>query len=137
MGKEEQNIAKRIDILGHPVDNLTMEEVIKKIDEFIASANPHRITVTNANKLYLTDQHPELLDIIHKSDLVIPEQAIVIASKLLNRRLKERVSGIELMGRLLVNAPDKNHRIFFLGARPEIVSRLAEVCYEKYKGIKN
>jgi len=124
MQKDERRMVQRVDILGHPVDNLTMDEVIQKIDEFIASEKSHRITVTNANKLYLTDQHPELLDIIHKSDLVIPEQAIVIASRLLNRRLKERVSGIELMGRLLSNASGKNHRIIFLGARPEVISRL-------------
>jgi N-acetylglucosaminyldiphosphoundecaprenol N-acetyl-beta-D-mannosaminyltransferase len=135
MQKDERRMVQRVDILGHPVDNLTMDEVIQKIDEFIASEKSHRITVTNANKLYLTDQHPELLDIIHKSDLVIPEQAIVIASRLLNRRLKERVSGIELMGRLLANASGKNHRIFFLGARPEVVSRLVEICHEKYEGI--
>ncbi len=128
-------MTQRIDVLGLPVDNLTMNEVIQRIDGFIKSGKPHRITVTNANKLYLTDQHPELLNIVSDSDLVIPEQAIVIASKLLNRPLKERVSGIELMARLLADAPSKGYRIFLLGARPEVVSRLAEICHGKHKGI--
>ena len=126
---------QRIDVLGHTVDNLTMDEVVQKVDGFIESEKPHRITVTNANKLYLTDQYPELLKIVRNSDIVIPEQAMVIASKLLKRPLKERVSGVELMGRLLADAPSKGYRIFFLGARPEVVSRLAEVCHSKYKGI--
>ncbi len=128
-------MTQRIDVLGHPVDNLTMDEVVRKIDEFIRSGKSHRITVTNANKLHLTDQYSELLDVVCRSDLVIPEQAIIIASRLLNRPLRERVSGIELMERLLADAPSRGYRIFLLGARPEVVSRLVEVCYTKHKGI--
>lgn len=136
MQKYERPVIQRIDILGHPVDNLTMDEVIQRVDEFISSGKPHHISVTNANKLYLTDQHPDLLDIIYNSDLVIPEQAIVIASRLLGKPLRERVSGIELMERLLANASCKGHRIFLLGARYEVVSRLVQICHAKYEGIK-
>ena len=128
-------MTQRIDVLGLPVDNLTMDEVVQKIDGFIKSGKPHRITVTNANKLYLMDQHPELLNIVRNSDLIIPEQAIVIASKLLSRPLKERVSGIELTGRLLADAPLKGYKVFLLGARHEVVSGLVKVCQVKYKGI--
>ena len=128
-------MTQRIDVLGLPVDNLTMDEVVQRIDGFIRSGKPHRITVTNANKLYLADQHPELLNIVRDSDLVIPEQAIVIASKLLNRPLKARVSGIELTERLLADAPSKGYKVFFLGSRSEVVSRLVEVCHGECEGI--
>ncbi len=126
---------QRTNILGYPVDSLTMDETVQKVDEFIASGKPHQVTVINANKLYLADKYAELSEILRTSDLIIPEQAIVIAGNLLKRRLKERVSGVELMGRLLEEAPEKGYRIFFMGAKPEVVERLVEVCYEKYKGI--
>jgi N-acetylglucosaminyldiphosphoundecaprenol N-acetyl-beta-D-mannosaminyltransferase len=125
----------RVNILGYPVDNLTMDETVQKIDQFIASGEPHQVTVINANKIYLADRHPKLWGILQTSDLVIPEQAILIAGNLLKRHLRERVSGVELMGRLLEEAPAKGYGIFFLGAKPEVVKRLVELCHEKYRSI--
>jgi N-acetylglucosaminyldiphosphoundecaprenol N-acetyl-beta-D-mannosaminyltransferase len=112
-----------------------MDEAVQKVDEFVASRQPHQVTVINANKIYLADKHSELSQILRTSDLIIPEQAILIAGNLLKRRLKERVSGVELMGRLLAESPMKGYRIFLLGARPEVVERLVKVCHEKYDGI--
>lgn len=132
---EEPDNRQRMNILGYPVDNLTMDEAVQKVDEFIASGKPHQTIVINANKVYLAHKYPELSEILRTSDLVIPEQAILIAGNILKRRLKERVSGVELMGRLLEHAPDKGYRIFLLGAKPEVVQRLVEVCHEKHKGI--
>jgi N-acetylglucosaminyldiphosphoundecaprenol N-acetyl-beta-D-mannosaminyltransferase len=128
-------ITPRVNILGYPVDNLTMDQTVQKIDQFIASGEPHQVTVINANKIYLADRHPTLWGILQTSDLVIPEQAILIAGNLLKRHLRERVSGVELMGRLLEEAPAKGYRIFLLGAKPEVVKRLVEICHEKYRGI--
>jgi len=124
-----------INILGYPVDNLTMDEVVQKVETLIASEEPHQITVINANKIYLADRSPDLFEILQTSDLVIPEQAIIIAGDLLKSRLKERVSGVELMDRLLTESPSKGYRVFLLGAKHEVVERLVRVCHEKYKDI--
>jgi len=124
-----------VDILGYPVSNLTMDETVEKVDEFIASGHSHQITVINANKVFLADKYPQLATILKTSDLVIAEQAIVIAGKILKRPLKERVSGVELMERLLTEAPTKKYRNFFLGASIKIVARLRDVCKEKYPGL--
>lgn len=120
-----------VDILGYSVDNLTMDEAVGEVDGFIRSGEPHQITVINANKIYLADKDPDLLQIIQTSDLVIPEQAIIIASKILRRPLKERVSGIELMRKLLEEAASKCYRIYLLGAKHEVVDKLAKICYNK------
>jgi N-acetylglucosaminyldiphosphoundecaprenol N-acetyl-beta-D-mannosaminyltransferase len=48
--------------------------------------------------------------------------AVVWASRLLGRPLSERVNGTDLMERLVEIAAEDGHSVFFLGARPEVVT---------------
>ena len=120
-------------ILGYAVSNLTMAEATEVIDSFIAGGHPHQITVINANKIYLADKYAELQRIIDSSAMVIPEEAMVIAGRLLKTPLKGRVSGVELMQHLLEISETKKYRVFLLGARPDIVSRLSQLCQTRYR----
>lgn len=127
-----QSPVPQVEILGYPVSNLTMDEAVEQIDTFIASRQPHQITVINANKVYLAERHPELREIMHHSALLIAEEALVIAGRLLGCPLKGRVSGIELMQRLLEIGELKRYRIFLLGAHPDVVQRLSQLCQIQY-----
>jgi N-acetylglucosaminyldiphosphoundecaprenol N-acetyl-beta-D-mannosaminyltransferase len=59
---------------------------------------------------------------VNESDIINADgQAVVWASKILGKPLKERVAGIDLMENLVKMAHEKEYKIFFFGAKEEVV----------------
>jgi N-acetylglucosaminyldiphosphoundecaprenol N-acetyl-beta-D-mannosaminyltransferase len=115
---------KRIDFLGSPVDSVTMQDALQKIDDFVVSGRPHQILIMNANKLWQIRSDKRLRQITRAAELVVPEKAVVMGAALLGTPLKEHVGGIMLAMALLPHAEKQGHSIFFLGARPVIQQAL-------------
>jgi N-acetylglucosaminyldiphosphoundecaprenol N-acetyl-beta-D-mannosaminyltransferase len=121
----------RIEMMGCLIDNLSMKETLQKIETFIQSRHPHQHVAVNADKLRKASKDPELRRIINECALInVDGVPVVWASRLLGKPLKERVAGIDLFEFLVKRAAEKGWRVFFLGAREEIVQAL-KALYEK------
>src|SRR4051812_11056254 len=117
----------RVSICNIPVDALTMQETISRIDEAIATKKSIHHVVVNAAKLVNAQKDKELQESIVNCDIINADgQAIVWAARLLNKPLPERVAGIDLMEELVQLAAEKNYRIFFLGAKEEVVKKVVD-----------
>lgn len=126
---------KRISICDIPVDSLTMQETIGLIDNAIVERRSIHHVVINAAKVVNAQKDAELKESIVSCDIINADgQAIVWASRFLNRGLPERVAGIDIMANLVQLAAEKKYRIFFLGAKEEVVKKVVEVYVEKYGG---
>jgi exopolysaccharide biosynthesis WecB/TagA/CpsF family protein/anti-anti-sigma factor len=141
-------ISDTIVILGIPISNLAMEDIINhifsmidtwKIDgraRLVATVNVDFVVNTLTWKLS-NIRHPELLDILVRSDLVIPDgRPIVRASRLLGTPLKERVTGIALIQRLAQESALRGKSIFFLGGKGDVGQQAAEKLQAQYPPIK-
>jgi len=121
----------RVEIMGCLIDNLSMEETLQKIESFIRSGRPHQHVVVNVDKLVKASRDPDLRRIINECALVnVDGMPVVWASRLLGKPLKERVAGVDLFESLVRRAAEKEWRLFFLGAREEVV-RGVKNLYEK------
>jgi N-acetylglucosaminyldiphosphoundecaprenol N-acetyl-beta-D-mannosaminyltransferase len=117
----------RVQVLGCMVDNLSMSETINRIESFIDSRRPHQHVVVNADKVVRAHHDPEFRAIINQCDLINADGMPVIwASRLLRRPLKERVTGVDLFHELVGSGARKGWRLYFLGAKEEIVSSAIE-----------
>jgi N-acetylglucosaminyldiphosphoundecaprenol N-acetyl-beta-D-mannosaminyltransferase len=126
----------RITLMGCRVDNLTMEETLGKVEGFIQSGLPHQHVVVNVDKLVKASRDPELRQIINECALInVDGMPVVWASRLLGKPLKERVAGVDLFEALMRRAGEKGWRVFLLGAREEVVSKVAETYSGKYPGL--
>jgi len=112
----------RIHILNTNIDNYSMQESLQIINKKI-SLNQHiHHVVVNAGKIVSLQKDTELKESVNNADLINADgQAVVWASKILKKPLKERVSGIDLMQNLIALASKKNYKIFFFGAKEEVV----------------
>lgn len=122
-----------ITMMGCRIDNLSMEETLVRIEEFIRSGQPHQHVVVNVDKLVKASRDPDLRRIVNECALVNADgMPVVWASRLLGKPLKERVAGIDLFEALMRRAGEKGWRVFLLGAREEVVSAVADTYRRRY-----
>lgn len=127
---------ERIEMMGCQIDNLTMEETLGRVEQFIASGRPHQHVVVNVNKLVKASRDAGLREIINDCALVnVDGMPVVWASRLLGKPLKARVAGVDLFEALMQRASTKQWRVFLLGAREEVVSGVKSLYEAKYPGL--
>lgn len=124
---------QRVTLMGCAIDNLTMEETLQTVEEFIRSGTPHQHVVVNVDKLVKASHDPALRDIINDCALVnVDGMPVVWASRLLGKPLKERVAGVDLFEALMRRAAEQGWRVYLLGAREDVVSEVAATYRRKY-----
>lgn len=118
--------SERIELLGVPVDPLDMEGTVSVLVERVERGEPTaHLGVNAANLVAARDDAGYLADLV-AADLVSADgQSVVWAGRLLGSRVPERVTGIDLMHRLLDRARERRWSVYLLGARPPIVAALA------------
>ncbi len=127
-------ITKRIKILNTSIDNLSMKETLDLIEQSIESDKQIHHVVVNAGKIVQMQEDFQLRESVNGSDLINADgQAVVWAARFLNKPLKERVAGIDLMERLVELAFLRKYKLFFLGAEEEVVSDMVRFYSEKYE----
>lgn len=123
----------RVEILGARVDALKMEEAEEQIANFVRSGLPHQVVTLNPEILYRAQQEPELLDLINHAHLVTADgTGVVWACRVAGRPVPERVTGIDLMLRLVARSAKEGWRIFLLGGEPGIAQEAARRLQQQY-----
>lgn len=123
----------RVHILNTSIDNYTMEETLEKIKDSIKNSMQLHHVVVNAGKVVSIQHDLQLRKSVNESDLINADgQAVIWASKILNNPLKERVAGIDLMINLVRIASENQYKIFFLGAKEEVVKKVVNLYSNLY-----
>lgn len=124
---------KKVHFLNTSIDNLTMPETLAIIDQAIQNNKQIHHVVVNAGKMVAMQSDSKLSHDVNSADLINADgQAVVWASKFLNKPLKERVAGIDLMEEVVSLANKQNYKVFFFGAREDIVKKVVEKYAKKY-----
>lgn len=119
--------AGRVNFLGHMVDDLSVEETIAKIEEVIRKDLCIVREDLNASKLVMMHGSDWLAEKFSQADLInVDGQSIIFASRFLGQPIRHKVSGIDLMERLIACAKNRSHKIYLLGSKPAVVKALAE-----------
>lgn len=131
-------MSQTINILDVPVHKVTMEEATRKISEFVNSNDMHMVFTPNPEIVMLAQEEKELMSILQKADLVVPDGiGVVIASKMLEgESLPERVAGFDLVQNTMKESVYKGYRYYFLGSKPGVADQAAENMRQKYPGIQ-
>lgn len=124
---------RRITILDTMIDALTIRETIDLVEEYVQRKEPLHLMGVNADKINMLGKNPRLKKIVNGCGIINADGAsVVLASKFLGKQLPERVAGIDLMQDLVALSADRGYRVYFLGAKQEIVEKTAAVLKERY-----
>ena len=127
---------ERIEFLGCPIDSTTMQQTVQDCLVWCRDRKPRLLVTVNAAMLVMMRDDPALRQACHAGALIVPDgMPVVWASRLIGQPLKSRVAGCDLMGELLKAAAKEQRRVFLLGAKEEVVGKLARELPLTYPGL--
>jgi N-acetylglucosaminyldiphosphoundecaprenol N-acetyl-beta-D-mannosaminyltransferase len=122
--------------LGVSVSPLTYEEIIADIKKRIVAGKKSTVIAVNPEKVMAANRDPLVKELINESTYQIPDGVgMIIASKLKGGKIRERVTGVDMMGRLLRFAAEEGHGVFLYGAKEEVVSKAKENLERQIPGL--
>lgn len=128
---------KKVEILKVPIDLVSSKEALEKLKTFLEEPNFKKVYTPNPEIVMLAQEDEELLRIIREADLVLADGiGLLIASKIKGLGLKERVTGIDTMDKLLNYSGEKGKSIYLLGGKPAVAEVACRNIEKRYKGIK-
>ncbi|WP_069998801.1 WecB/TagA/CpsF family glycosyltransferase [Cellulosilyticum sp. I15G10I2] len=129
---------EKIEVLGVPFDNVTMNEAATRVSQFVASPEVHTVFTPNPEIIMLAKKNEKLFAILKKASLVVPDGiGVVIASKIRKGGiLKERVAGYDLVQNTMKQAAGKGYKYYFLGSKPGVAKEAAKQMAITYPGIQ-
>jgi N-acetylglucosaminyldiphosphoundecaprenol N-acetyl-beta-D-mannosaminyltransferase len=129
-------MTSRAQFLGLPLDLLTMDETVDRCRELIDHCQPAQHVVINAGKVVMTRDIPRLQEVIRGCALVSADgQSIVWGGRFLGIPVPERVTGIDLMERLLGLAEAEGYPVFFLGAAQHVLDLFVAQVRSRFPGL--
>ncbi|BCA57130.1 Glycosyltransferase, WecB/TagA/CpsF family [Nitrospira sp. KM1] len=127
---------ERIEILGVPVDCLTMNQALEHVDSVLMSGTAHSVVAVNPEKVMKALDDKRLLERLGRASVLIPDGiGVVFAARILGLGRFERVPGSELMPKLCELAARKGYRTFLFGAAVDVLASAVETLRQRYPGI--
>lgn len=125
-----------INLFGLPIAPLTLSQTVTLCESAIRERRRLLIGVLNAAKIVHLQDDPALKESLLDCDLLLADgQAVVWATRVLGDALPERVAGIDLFYELLERASLQGFRVYLLGARQDVLSRVQEAIRLRWPGV--
>lgn len=126
----------RIEVMGVPFDNVTMEEAQAKALALMEQPGAAYCVTPNAEIVYEALSDHELQGMLEQADLVLPDGAgVVLGAKILGTPLKQKVAGIDFATELMARLADTDKTFYFLGSKPGVAEDAARRLIERFPNL--
>jgi N-acetylglucosaminyldiphosphoundecaprenol N-acetyl-beta-D-mannosaminyltransferase len=126
----------RRELPGIAVDALTMTQTVARCVDTVEHRGYLSVGVVNAAKVVAMRRNDRLRQAVGGCGMVLADgQSVVWASRILGSPLPERVAGIDLFLELLGEAARRGYRVYFLGARRDVLDRMLAEVGRRYPGL--
>ncbi len=124
-------------LAGCFISKINKKDLLAQIQTWIKTKDKGLyITAINVSKLVMIKKDIKLAAYVANSTVNIADGfPIYWAPKLLGDPVPERITGVELMEDLFIQAHKHHYRIYFLGAKPETLKLVVEQCKAEYPGM--
>lgn len=124
-------------ILGVKIDELSKDQVLAKIGQFLKSNSLHQITTINPEFMLAAQKDSEFKKVLNDADLSVPDGVgLKLAGFIKRQKIGERITGVDLTWELAKIASQNDYSIFFLGAKEGIAKKAASILKLKYPNLK-
>lgn len=130
-------MVESIEILGVRVDDVTTEETLALVAEFVASGRPHQLVTVNPEFVMEAQRNAPFRVLIEEAALSLPDGAgLLWAARRLGRPLRERVTGSDTLPLLAALAAQHGYRVYLLGAASGVAERAAAALVRANPGLQ-
>lgn len=129
---------KQESILGVKFDVVNEIEALERLVGFLdQDSSLKKVYTPNPEIVMLAQNDKELFRILSEADLVLADGiGVIIASKIKGLELKDRVTGVDTMDRLLKYCGENRRSIFIFGGKPGVAEIACKNIEKKYEGIR-
>lgn len=129
--------ARRIPILGIPVDDVTEDEAMTRIAGMIAAGGPHQVCTVNPEFVMAAQSHAAFRRVLLAADLNTPDGfGLVLEARRRGTPFRSRVTGVGLAERLAAEAALRGWSLFLLGAAPGVAELAATALQARFEGLR-
>jgi len=132
-----EHVTQRLDILGVPVDNVTMQDALNKVDEYVRGDECKTIIAVNPEKIIKAQKSDFLFNSLKNAGLLIPDGiGVVLAARIFRLAKMERVAGSELMPAICKDSVSKGYKLYLYGAAPKVCVSAVTELRRRHPGIQ-
>ena len=134
-GETRGELTDRADILGLPLDNLSMDQAIDAI--LTPAARLRQVSFINVDCVNLSHRDPAYRNALVNSHLRLADGiGLRIAGRILRSEIRQNVNGTDLFPLLLARLAASGQSIFLLGGRPGVAADVAVWAQANYPGAR-
>jgi N-acetylglucosaminyldiphosphoundecaprenol N-acetyl-beta-D-mannosaminyltransferase len=113
-------------ILGVRIDRLCSAEALEALGRFATDGGSHHVVTVNPEFIMAARRNPEFMETLREADLALPDGiGVVWASRLLQRPVAGRITGVDTVRALARFAAERHLRPFLLGAAEGVAEAAA------------
>lgn len=148
----------KIDVAGVNIDNLSKDEVLRKVDEFVESKEPHYIVTPYSEMIVFAQRDENYKNVLNHAGLALPDgigilwaakylslksrhfslltslAAIIFKPKYIRSVVREQITGSRFVYDLAKLAARKNYSLALVGGQGNVA---AQASYELKKHFPN
>ena len=129
--------SETIALFGLPISNVSMAQAISQIEALILSGKTHQIATANLDFARNSLRDPYLQKIICDCSMVLPDGAPMLwASAMFRTRIRQRVTGCDLIPELARLSQDKGYGIYLLGSTDASSMAAAAALQDRFPGVR-
>lgn len=126
-----------INILGVDIDMYDRAEALSAIYAMTEEDGFHYVFTPNSEIIQMAYKDEEFKKILNSADMKTPDGiGVVYASKILNKPLKERVAGFDLMLDFMGECAKNKKSVFLFGSKEGVAAEAAEELKKRYPGLE-
>ena len=128
------------EVLGVTFSTMDMNSTITRINRHIEEYNTlFHVVTANPEVVMNAERNPAFKEMLDQVELITPDGiGVVIASKILQTPLAERVTGFDLITGILAHRSDKEQptTVYALGAKEDVIKLAARNLRQKYPNVE-
>jgi N-acetylglucosaminyldiphosphoundecaprenol N-acetyl-beta-D-mannosaminyltransferase len=126
----------RVELLGVSIDALTFAEAVDAAMRLAGGEGPKNIITVNPEMLQAAQYDVELARCLAGADLKVADGVgVVWASKKLRAPLPERVTGIDLMAKMIERCAAAGVSVYLLGGKPGVAALAADKLLTRHPSL--
>lgn len=127
------------DILGYRVTVQSIDDCVNQIQDWLSKGEQsHYFVCANPHSIQIAEVRSQFQSALKSADMIIPDGiGVVLASKILQGKIKGRVTGSDIFWRLSKALNKKGgSRYFFLGSTDEVLMQIKDKMAVDFPGIE-